>query len=78
MSWLAIATNELTLPSRSAVEPTERIEVGVGERRERHGQDVELARLDERQEERQRAVELGHLDLRPALRPAALAEVTAG
>ena len=52
----------------------ERVEVGAGERTERHGQDVELAGLDERQQEPERAVELGHLDLRPALGAAALAE----
>ncbi len=69
-----MATNELTLPSRSAVNRAERVEVRVGERRERDRQDVELASLDERQEERQRAVELGHLDLRPAFRSAAFAE----
>ena len=46
------------------LEPPERVEVGVGERAERHGQDVELAGLDERQQEPERAVELGHLDLR--------------
>ena len=34
------------------LERRERIEVGVGERAERDGQDVELARLDERQQER--------------------------
>ena len=45
------------------LETGERVEVGVGEAAERHGQDVELARLDERQEQGQRPVELGDLDL---------------
>ena len=37
------------------LQPAERVEVGVGERPERHGQDVELARLDERQQQRRAA-----------------------
>ena len=74
ISWLAIATNELTLPSRSAVSRLSASRYASASAAERDRQDVELARLDERQEERQRAVELGHLDLRPALRTAAFAE----
>ena len=63
MSWLATATNELMLPSRSCLDGGERIEVRLGERPERHRQDVELARLDERQEQPERAFPFG--DLRP-------------
>ena len=48
ISWLATATNALTLPSRSLSSVGERVEVGVGEGAERHRQDVELARLDQR------------------------------
>ena len=78
ISWLAIVTNELTLPNRSSSSRRQRIEVRVGERAERHGQDVELACLDERQQKRERALELGQLDLGRGLGSAALAEATAG
>ena len=56
------------------LEPAERVQIGVSERAEGHGQDVELAGLDERQEEAERAVEGLHLDLRPALRAASVTE----
>ena len=74
MSWLATATNELMLPSRSASSAAERLEVGVGERAERHRQDVELARLDERQQERRAGPRTRRSGPGSALRPAALAE----
>ena len=56
------------------VERRERIQVRLREPAERHGQHVELARLDEREEQGERAFELGHLDLERGLGPAALAE----
>ena len=43
------------------LERRERLEVRPGEVTERHGQDVELALLDEGEQQRERAVELGHL-----------------
>ena len=51
ISWLATATNAADVAEPVVVERRERVEVGVGERAERHGQDVELARLDERQQQ---------------------------
>ena len=78
ISWLATATNELMWPRRSASSVAERVEVGVGQRAERHGQDVELARLDERQQQPERAVELGDLDQGRRLRAAALPEADGG
>ena len=60
------------------VKGRERVQVGLREAPERHGQDVELARLDEREEQGERPLELGDLDLERGLRPAALAERTAG
>ena len=75
ISWLATATNALTLPSRSASSAGERVEIGVGERAERHGQHVELARLDERQQQRRAGPSnVGDLDLGRRLGPATGAE----
>ena len=51
ISWLATATNELMLPMPVVLERRERVEVGLGEGAERHGQDVELAGLDEREQQ---------------------------
>ena len=47
------------------------LEVGLGEGAERHGQDVEPARLDQRQEQPERAFELGDPDVGGRLRPTA-------
>ena len=74
ISWLAIATNADTLPIRSPSSDGERVQVGVGERAQRHRQDVELAGLDEGQQQRQRAVERRQRDARGGLGAPALAE----
>ena len=56
------------------VEGRERVEVGVGQRAERHREHVELARLDQREQQRQRPVERRQRDARRGLGAAALAE----
>jgi hypothetical protein len=57
------------------VERGEGIEVGVGQRSERNGQDIELAGLDERQQQPERPLEFGHPDMRRRrLGPPTLAE----
>ena len=57
-----------------AVERRERVEVGVGERAERDGQDVELARLDEGEQQGKRPVEALETDLGRGLGTTAGAE----
>ena len=74
ISWLAMATNADTWPMRSLVERRERVEVRVRERAEGHGEDVELAGLDQRQQQGQRPVERGQDHAGGRLGPAALAE----
>ena len=78
MSWLATATKELTLPSRSASSVASASRYASARPPSGHGQDVELARLDERQQQRERALELGDLDLERGFRTTTLAEPDAG
>ena len=66
------------MPQPTLLEPRQGIEVRVGERAERHGQDVELACLDQRQQKRERPFELGQLDLGRGLGSPALAEAHGG
>ena len=74
MSWLATATNADTFPIRSPSSDGERVQVGIGERAERHRQDVQLAGLDQRQQQRQRAVEGRQRHPRRGLRTPAIPE----